>query len=127
MAMLREIYAEWGRGDYTRTDFLHPEFELEFGSDFLDGGLFKGFEAVSAGWRVWLKEWSFWRSPAREYIELGDRILVLIDAEGVAKSSGIELAQPSANVWEFRDGKPFHLTLYTHEETALRELGQPSS
>jgi ketosteroid isomerase-like protein len=123
LALLREIYEDWGRGDYRKTHYLHPEFELVYGSDFLDQGSFTGLAEASEGWRIWLSQWKFWSSSAREYIEVGDKVLVIIDVTGVAKSTGIELGQPSANLWEFRDGRPFRLTLYTHAQTAFEEAG----
>jgi ketosteroid isomerase-like protein len=126
MAMLREIYADWGRGDYSRTDYLPAEFELVFGSDFLEEGTFRGRAAVGKGWGRWLSQWSSWQARPSEYIPLGDRVLVLLDARGVAKASGVQLAQPSANLWEFRDGRPSRLTLYTRASTALREAGVDS-
>ena len=120
---LREIYADWGRGDYSRSDYLHPEFELVYGSDFLDEGSFKGLAAASEGWRGWLQQWSSWTARDLDYKALGDQILVLIEVRGVGISTGLELATLSANVWQFRDGKPFRVTLYTHPETPLREAG----
>jgi ketosteroid isomerase-like protein len=120
---LKELYADWGRGDYSRTDFLHPEFELMYGSDFLDEGDYKGQAEAARGWQQWLSQWSFWSSTATGYEVVGERVLVLIDVKGIAKSSGIELGYSSANVWEFRDGMPWRLTLFTQPETARRELG----
>ena len=126
MAVLREIYADWERGDFRPTHYVQPDFVLAYGSDFLDGGEYHGLAEVSRGWRMWLSQWASWKARATEYIPLGERILVLIEVEGVAKSTGIQLAQPSANVWEFRDGLPSRITLYTHVETALREFSVES-
>jgi ketosteroid isomerase-like protein len=123
MALLQEIYSYWGEGNYRPSHFLHPEFELVFGSDFVDPGSFKGIAEASAGWSSWLEGWSFWAAAPREYIELGDRVLVILDAHGVAKASGVGLDQPGANLWEFRDGLASRLTLYTQADTARREAG----
>jgi ketosteroid isomerase-like protein len=121
MAILREIYADWERGDYRRTDYYPHNFELAYGSDFLDEGSFKGLPAVSEGWRQWSSQWSSWRARPLEYKPLGDRILVLIEVTGIARTTGLELVQRGANLWEFRDGRPSRLVLYTRGETALRE------
>jgi ketosteroid isomerase-like protein len=126
MAALREIYADWERGDFSRADYLPSDFEMVYGSDFLEQGRFAGLAAVSKGWRTWLSQWSSWEARATEFIPVGDRILVLVEAHGVAKSSGMDLLQPSANLWEFRDGRPSRVTLYTRARTALREAGVES-
>lgn len=123
MRILREIYADWDRGDYSRADYLHPEFELVYGRDFLDEGSFNGLAEAREGWRGWLTQWSSWTARALELQRLGDRILVRIEVRGMARSTGLELVATSANVWELRDGLPFRLTLYTHPETPLHEAG----
>jgi ketosteroid isomerase-like protein len=123
MALLHEIYSYWAEGNYRPNHFLHPDFELVFGSDFVDSASYKGIEQASAGWLSWLDGWSFWKGTPIEYRRVGDRVLVILEGHGVAKASGVELDQPGANVWEFRDGLGSRLTLYTRTETALRELG----
>jgi hypothetical protein len=108
MALLREVYSYWEKGDFRQTHFMQPDFELVYGSDFLDpGSSYKGLSEVSEGWRVWLDSWVHWSASAREYIQVGERILVLIDA----------------NLWEFRDGLASRVTAYARVETARREAG----
>ena len=126
MALLREIYSYWGKGDYTPTHFLQPDFELVYASDFVEPATYRGLAEVSEGWRTWLSGWKFWAAEATEFLPVGDRILVFIAVHGVAKSSGLEMDQPSANLWEFRDGLASKIKLYTRRETALRELGLES-
>jgi ketosteroid isomerase-like protein len=117
---LAEIYADWSRGEYRRTDYLHPQFELVFARDFLDEGAFRGADATR-GWQGWLSQWSLWRTIPLEYLEpAGDKITVRIRVEGINRSTGMELSQESGNVWEFRDDMPFRLTIYAQLET-LRE------
>jgi ketosteroid isomerase-like protein len=127
VARLHEIYADWTRGDYSRTDLLHPDFQLEFAEDFLDDGVFEGIEAAGRGWEQWTSQWASWRTTPGRFIDLGDRLLVLIRVNGIAKASGMELSQASANLWEFRDGLPSRLVIYAHEARALRDHGIESA
>ena len=125
---LREIYAAWGRGDYSRADFLHPAFELVFAPGFLDEGRFSGVADTWRGWRGWLEQWETWHYEPVRYVELDDgRIVVFIDMTGVSKASGMELSSEAANLWEFEDGAPRRLVLYLHREDLLRELGLQSA
>lgn len=122
LALLREVYADWEQGNFRRTDYFDPEYELVYARDFLDEGEFHGPEEASRGWRRWLEEWEWWRVIPLEYIEAGDRIGVKVLVEGVSKSTGMTLTQESGNLFEFRDGRPCRITLYTRSETLLEDL-----
>jgi ketosteroid isomerase-like protein len=122
-ALLDRIYAEWGRGDYSSGDFLHPEYELIFADGFLDTGVYKGWAEAWRGWKGWIDQWESWTYVPTDYRELDDgRILVSIDMTGVNRRTGILLESASANVWEFEDGLVRRLTLYAHVEDAERDL-----
>lgn len=123
IGLLREIYADWERGDYSRVDCFDPDFELVFAPDFLDAGVFKGMEDAGRGWRGWLGQWSSWQATPSKFIEVDDRVLVLALVEGVAKSSGLRLSEEAANLWEFRDGLVSRLVIYAHVANALRDAG----
>src|SRR4051794_29314578 len=100
--LLEQIYALWGNGDYTRTDFLHPEFELSFADGFLDTGVFQGAAEAWRGWRGWLEQWEEWRYEPTQYMPLEDgRVAVLIDMRGVSRTTGVKLEASAANLWEF--------------------------
>jgi ketosteroid isomerase-like protein len=126
LAVLREIYGDWEQGNFRRTDYLARDYELVFGRDFLDEGKFRGDEDVSRGWRAWLDQWASWRAIPLEYLEVDDRIAVRILVEGISKSTGMALTQESGNVFEFRDGLPWRITLYTRAATMLEDLGLES-
>jgi ketosteroid isomerase-like protein len=122
--LLDRIYAAWGRGDYSSVEFLHPAFELTFAPGFLDEGVFTGPAEAWRGWRGWLEQWESWNYSVSRYLELDDgRIAAFLDIDGVAKSTGMELAFNSANLWEIEDGLARRVRLYVHRDDMLRELG----
>jgi len=122
--LLEEVYADWGRGDYSRSDYVHPEFELVFAPGFLEEGTFRGPAEAWRGWRNWLDQWDSWQYEVERYIDLPDgRIAALIDIRGVAKGTGIPLAFRSANVWTVEDGRVRAVRIYARREDMLRECG----
>ena len=122
--LLERIYAEWGRGDYSSGDFLHPEFELTFAPGFLDEGVFVGPAEAWRGWREWLEQWETWNYEMVGFRELDDgRVAAFLDIAGVARTTGIELAFRSGNLWQIEDGLARSVRLYAHREDMLRELG----
>ena len=127
-AVLEEVYAGWGRGDYSRGDFLTEDFELTFASGFLETGSFKGPREAWRGWKQWLDQWETWHYTPVEYFDLGDdRIAVFIDMRGVNRSTGIELLNEAANLWEFEGELIRRLTIYAHRDDIDVTLGPPAS
>lgn len=124
IAIIQQLYGEWVGGDYSNGALLHPDYELVFAPGFLDEGAHSGWKAAWQGWKEWLDQWESWDYHPIEYIDAGpDRIGVLVDIDGVAKSTGMPLAIKSANLWEFEDGLVRRLTLFAHREDMMRVLG----
>ena len=123
MALLREIYGDWGRGDFSEGRYYQPDFELAYGSDEVDVGEFKGLDDVASGWGRWLRAWSVWTARPNDWFALAeDRILVTVHISGRAKETGREVQEHAAHLWDFRDGLAARLTVYAHARTALREF-----
>ena len=123
-AVLEEVYADWGSGDYSKSHYLHPDFELVLAPGFLEEGTFLGREAAWRGWKNWLDQWASWRYKPVGQVDLDDgRIAVFIDIEGVSKTTGLELSQHAANLFEFEDGLVKRCVAYAHRDDMTRELG----
>lgn len=125
--LARSIFAHWERGDFSRTDWAHPEIEYmvvdEPGSTSL-----KGLAAMGNAWRQFLSAWEEYRVEAEEYRELDDgRVLVLLHAWGRGRTSGLELGETTrgkgANVFEVRDREVIRLYSYFDHRRALADLG----
>jgi ketosteroid isomerase-like protein len=123
--LVRSIYEDWERGDYTRVDWADPELAL-VSVDGPEPGYWSGLAAVAEQWRTYLSTWNDLRAEAEEYHEIdSERVLVLARNKGVAKTSGVDLAQigDSANVFHIRGGKVRKLILYWDRDRALVDLG----
>jgi ketosteroid isomerase-like protein len=119
---LQQLYDEWARGDYSRSDIFDPEMELEgFGmGDPIEANSYEGFVAAM---RDWL---SAWERPltveAEEYIESGDRILALVRWRGRGKGSGAEMEASGAHIWTFREGLIVRCAVYRDRDEARAAL-----
>jgi ketosteroid isomerase-like protein len=120
---LRELYEEWARGDYSRSDVFDPEMKMEtFGmGEPMRADTYQGFVDAM---RAWL---SAWERPitieAEEFIESGDRVLVLITWIGRGKGSGAQIESRGAHLWTFRDGLVVHYGVYRNRDEARAALG----
>lgn len=125
--LARSIYAAWDRGDYTSTEWAHPEIEFLLAGEGPSNGSWTGLAGLAEGWRTWLSAWEEFRSEADDYRELdGERVLVLVHFSGRGKASGLELGQmrtKGASLFHVRGGKVTRLVIYTNYGHALTELG----
>ena len=122
--LVRSIYADWERGDFSKAEWAHPEMEYTI----VDGpqpGTWIGH--MPKGFRDWTSAWEGYRTEAEEYRELdAERVLVLNRSSGRGKSSGIDLTQFQARgamVLHIRHGKVTRLVSYTDRDRACADLG----
>jgi ketosteroid isomerase-like protein len=125
--LVRSIYADWERGDFSSAAWAHPEIEFVI-SDGPEPGSWTGGRGMAEAWGRILSAWENYRHYATEYRELDEeRVLVLIQTSaGRGKTSGLELSQMTAkgaNVFHLRDGTVTRLVLYWDRDRALADLG----
>jgi ketosteroid isomerase-like protein len=126
--LIRSIYANWERGDWSATDWADPELEFVM-VDQPGAREGKGVAATAEVWREFLSTWEGYRIEAREYRELdAERVLVLLQAFGRSASAGLDLEAAArgtrgANVFRIRDGRVIRLDAYFYEKNAFADLG----
>ena len=77
LELVRSIFADWKRGDFSSTDWAHPEIEYVF-TDGPAPGTWTGLAGMEEASRDWVSAWEDWHAEAEEYRELDDeRVLVL--------------------------------------------------
>ncbi len=124
LGLVRSIYADWGRGDFTSAPWADPEIEFVF-ADGPEPGSWTGIEDMSERYTGWLRGFRGFRAEPEKYLVLDDeRILVLVRNTGRGRASGVEFEQRSvANFFQIRDGKVVRLVLYWDRDHALADLG----
>ena len=124
--LVRSIYADWERGDFSRSDWADPDIKFERRDAV--GGRWTGLAGMAQGWRDWLRTWEDFRiAEVEEYRELDDeRVLVLNGFTGRGKSSGLAVEQTEpkgVSLFHIRNGKVTRLVAYAQREDALADLG----
>lgn len=124
LAVVRSIYDGWQSGDFSRSDWAHPEIEFTYvgGPEPAAG---RGIAAMDRLWREWLRDWVGFRAVPLEYRVIEeDRILVLVRNLGRGRLSGLELDERSVgNYFEFDGGLVKRLVVYLDGARALADLG----
>ena len=124
--LVRSIYADWERGDFSSAEWADPETEYVF-TDGPGPGSWTGLAQMAEAPCDCVSAWKDWYAGAEEYRELDDeRVLVLCDPRGRGKTSGVELQTArakAATLLRIRSGKVVALTWYFDRDRALADLG----
>ena len=124
--LVRSIYADWERGDFSRADWADPEIEFALG-DGIDQARWRGLAEVAAGFGAFLRQYDGYRSAIEECRDCGDdRVLAFVTTGGRGKRSGIELTGDSAkgaSTFHLRAGKVVRIAIYRDRANALADLG----
>jgi ketosteroid isomerase-like protein len=124
--LVRSIFAAWERGDFSSTEWAHPEMEL-VQVDGPDPGSWTGLAAVGAHFRSGLSALDEFRAVGEEYRALDEeRVLVFHRRTGRGKKSGIDIGQVNAegaNVFHVLRGKVTKIFVYWDRERALADVG----
>jgi ketosteroid isomerase-like protein len=124
--LVRSIYAEWERGDFSSAEWADPEIEF-VAADGSEAGSWTGLTEMAKTVRDRLRAWEDPRVVATEYRELDDeRVLVLFHQTGRGRMSGLELGPlgaKGAHLFHVGDGKVTKLVQYWDRDRALADLG----
>jgi ketosteroid isomerase-like protein len=128
LELVRSIYAEWERGDYSSVEWADPAIEFTM-VGVPAPGTWTGLAEMARAWREWLSAWEDWHEEVEEYRELdSERVLVLLYARGGrGKASAVDLDRVrevgGACVFHIRRGRVSRLVAYWDRDSALADLG----
>jgi ketosteroid isomerase-like protein len=60
---------------------------------------------------------------AEDYLDAGERVLVILTQRGRSKGTGIPVEMRFAQVWTLRDGLGIRMEMYASVEEALESVG----
>ncbi len=69
------------------------------------------------------ENWDDFQVPPEEFLDAGDRVVVLGRFQGRGKATGRTLDAPYAHVWTLHDGKAVHFRNYMDTASFLQSLG----
>jgi ketosteroid isomerase-like protein len=125
--LVHSIFAEWERGDFSSSEWAHPDLELVI-ADGPTPGSWRGLRACAGAWRDLLSAWTDMHPEAEEYRELdAGRVFILAHFCGYGKTSGLDLDQITggrgAALFHVRDGKVTRHVVYLDRGRAMADLG----
>ena len=126
--IVRFLYREAAQGVWEHRELFDPDVRsARVMSPETDGtglsGEWRGLDGLAENIRLWLSAWDDFRSTPEEFIEAGDKVVVLSRETGTGKTSGIALDTDAADVWELRNGKVVDVCFYLKRADALEATG----
>ena len=86
---------------------------------------FQGRDGLQSTWADWLETFTRVTLEMEEIEELGDNVLTLVNQVGTTRH-GVDVEQPSAAVWKFRDGMLVRVEFHLDRERARQSAQRPS-
>ena len=88
-----------------------------------DQQIYCGREGADQFNAEWAGAWDDWELEPEDYIDAGERVVVIINQRGRSKGSGIPLEMRFAQVWTFQDGRTIRMEMYASVDEALEAVG----
>ena len=95
------------------------------GTDDTFTGTWQGRDGMRAAWSDWLDTFSSVRFELEDFEQIGDNILTVGRQTGITRHGGVELEQPSAAVWKFRDGLLVKVEFHLDRDRARASAREP--
>jgi ketosteroid isomerase-like protein len=121
--LVRSIYADWERGDFSSVEWAHPDIEYSIVGG-LEPGRWSGVRAMTERSREQLREFDDFRIEVDACREIDEeQVFVLWQFRGRGKASGLEPPGTGAYLFHLRDGKVIELAYHVNRDRAFADLG----
>jgi ketosteroid isomerase-like protein len=113
-----------GPADRSLRELMHERFELHLPATYPEGAqVFRGPDGLKR-WTAKTREiWDEWHFGLERFVDLGDRVVVLVHLVAQGGLSGVRLERDTAHVWTLADDKVTRCEVYLDRPEALRTLG----
>ena len=121
--LARRVHEGWARGDFgVGTDLLAPDFEWHQFRQAVEPGTRRGAE-VGGALRKIFEVYEDMRVDADEFIDAGDKVVVVGRSRATARGSGLKVDDPVSLVWTVRNGQFLRVEFFRDRRDALEAAG----
>ena len=88
-----------------------------------DQQIYLGVEGATQFLAEWADAWEDWELEVEDYLDAGERVVVILRQRGCSKATGIPVDMRFAQVWTLRDGQGIRMQMYASPDEALAAVG----
>ena len=115
------------RSGFTETEdlawqLMDPEIEVH-DHDLPDVGVYRGHAGVREWTSQWDSAWESWEMESPEYVDAGQKVVLLFTMHARGKASGVQLAREDAIVFSLAAGTISRIDYYNNQRDALEAAG----
>lgn len=125
--LVRSIYADWERGDYTDVSWADGGIEYVMAADGPDPSVSRGVQGMADAFRGMLRAWSDWRVTADDFIAVDEeRVLVPFHFTARGRASGLEASRlhaGGASLFHARGRQIIRIVQYFSRDRAFADCG----
>jgi ketosteroid isomerase-like protein len=88
-----------------------------------DQQIYPGVEGARQFLAEWADAWDDWEIEVEDYIDAGERVVVILNQRGRSKATGVPVDMRLAQVWTLRDGQGIRMQMYASPDEALEAVG----
>jgi ketosteroid isomerase-like protein len=90
-----------------------------------DQQIYAGVEGAMQFNAEWAAAWDDWELEVEDYLDAGERVVVIINQRGRSKATGVPVDMRFAQVWTLRDLQAIRMQMYADVDEALEAVGLP--
>ena len=108
----------------TRTNLLAPDFEIDMSRRVFNPDVYRGIDGLARLDDEIRDVWEELRVVPEQFIDAGDRVVVMEKIGGRGRRSGVEVeTRTYATIWTLRDGQVTRVQVGVDPNEALKAVG----
>jgi ketosteroid isomerase-like protein len=104
-------------------EFCHPEVHVDQTRRVLNPASYDGYEGLIRAFTEVRDAWEQFALEPEQFIDAGDRVVVVHRVRARGRGSGVEIVDRSASLYTLRDGRVVRLVIYGEPSEALEAVG----
>jgi uncharacterized protein len=131
--LVRRGYEAFARGgieaamDFVKSGSVSPELEWIPPPDAPTHGVYRGHDEAKAEFHEWSGHFEDYDWEPSEFIDAGDRVLVVGRQRGRGRESGAAVSAQEFHVWTIEGGKMVRMEMFRSRPEAVHAAGLPDT